>query len=539
MTVNRGRHNGILAGVDRNTGELKTIDRVVSGKPCNCKCPNCGTPLVAKKGQWVTHHFAHESLPEDIRSCQETALHETAKIIAAHLTNYLSVPERRQEYQSSEMMITQSGLYRTHTDVVTIIPSALKRLSGRTEPIVPEISPYRPDARVETPSGEVFVEIHVTNPVSLEKAQAMQSADIAVLEIDFSKVPRSGLSLGDLIRLVEQEAPRKWISNGLKRQVVKARNSLDASIRETERERQTRMFSELRKSPMAHLVSPHIVSSFHHVFSDRRVALTGRVPFDNLREEKGFWLADLPGSPGALVTSMTDKGLMNRLFAWYKSTKSKSLTVMSVGEISTIYASDGQVIDNLVSSILEARTDLPERIPSLKIIERFRSYYLSKKLSAPITPGKIKAMGSRVFIDDDVPQDYVTELILSGYVDIVIVKSSVGWEAFASAETANRFERLQPSGGLKEHILYHVRYSDPCLVRFVPAPAERLQGDMFSRLELHDGDLFFRDTHLGLVQVHYSRGDFWHNGGLLLLPDPMRKGAYHLEPSREFSEKLD
>ena len=148
-------------------------------------------------------------------------------------------------------------------------------------------------------------------------------------------------------------------------------------------------------------------------------------------------------------------------------------------------------------------------------------------------------MGSRVFIDDDVPQDYVTELILSGYVDIVIVKSSVGWEAFASAETANRFERLQPSGGLKEHILYHVRYSDPCLVRFVPAPAERLQGDMFSRLELHDGDLFFRDTHLGLVQVHYSRGDFWHNGGLLLLPDPMRKGAYHLEPSREFSEKLD
>src|SRR5437879_2207412 len=52
------------------------ISQVESGLNSNCVCPCCKGNLVAKKGEKVTHHFAHF----DNTNCQpETVLHFIAK----------------------------------------------------------------------------------------------------------------------------------------------------------------------------------------------------------------------------------------------------------------------------------------------------------------------------------------------------------------------------------------------------------------------------------------------------------------------------
>ncbi|HEY8781406.1 MAG TPA: competence protein CoiA family protein [Mucilaginibacter sp.] len=61
-------------------GQLVDISSVESGLACNCVCPSCGQRLVAKKGDWNQHHFAHHNNVECFGAL-ETALHIYAKNI--------------------------------------------------------------------------------------------------------------------------------------------------------------------------------------------------------------------------------------------------------------------------------------------------------------------------------------------------------------------------------------------------------------------------------------------------------------------------
>ena len=71
-------------GIDKDTGSLLRIDEVRRGLGCNCLCPGCETPLVARKGELKAHHFAHHTPPpESTLSCAESALHKWAKNIVA------------------------------------------------------------------------------------------------------------------------------------------------------------------------------------------------------------------------------------------------------------------------------------------------------------------------------------------------------------------------------------------------------------------------------------------------------------------------
>src|SRR5690349_237693 len=54
---------------------------VESGLACGCICPGCEAPLIAKKGDKVVWHFAHEGAACD--NGAETAIHRMAKQILA------------------------------------------------------------------------------------------------------------------------------------------------------------------------------------------------------------------------------------------------------------------------------------------------------------------------------------------------------------------------------------------------------------------------------------------------------------------------
>ena len=62
-----------------NDGHLVSVDDVKTGQGCNCICPSCKEPLVAKnKGMVRIHHFAHQSGTEcDL--AYESMLHLLAK----------------------------------------------------------------------------------------------------------------------------------------------------------------------------------------------------------------------------------------------------------------------------------------------------------------------------------------------------------------------------------------------------------------------------------------------------------------------------
>ena len=42
-------------------GTYRTPHEVDRGLDCGCHCPECGRRLIARQGEEVTYHFAHES----------------------------------------------------------------------------------------------------------------------------------------------------------------------------------------------------------------------------------------------------------------------------------------------------------------------------------------------------------------------------------------------------------------------------------------------------------------------------------------------
>lgn len=59
-------------------GHLVDVSDVKRGLACDCHCPICGKNLIARKGNHVSHHFAHA----EETACQgETVFHELGKLL--------------------------------------------------------------------------------------------------------------------------------------------------------------------------------------------------------------------------------------------------------------------------------------------------------------------------------------------------------------------------------------------------------------------------------------------------------------------------
>src|ERR1700722_9575113 len=61
---------------------LVTIDEVLSGIDCNCSCPACHEKLIARKGAFTAHHFAHQT-NIDCNKGVEAILHRLCRDIIA------------------------------------------------------------------------------------------------------------------------------------------------------------------------------------------------------------------------------------------------------------------------------------------------------------------------------------------------------------------------------------------------------------------------------------------------------------------------
>lgn len=145
--------------------KLVHIDDVEKGLACNCVCPHCRTPLVAKKGEHNIRHFAHYNLA-DCEHGTETALHLMAKnLIAKNLK--LFVPH----LPDSEYDLSNEGTIMSFDRAVVE-----QQLSES----------IRGDVVVYQGENPLNVEIKVTHGIDNNKTIELFNLGIATVEIDLS-----------------------------------------------------------------------------------------------------------------------------------------------------------------------------------------------------------------------------------------------------------------------------------------------------------------------------------------------------------------
>jgi hypothetical protein len=178
----------------RADGRLVHISEVASGLACGCRCARCGTPLVARRGDRVQHHFGHHGAAGE-RSCHggpETALHRFAKeLLASALV--LALPPLRRDGERQPRH--PGGRYR--------FDAAL--LEHRLGAVVPDVIVRRADR-------DLLVEFQVTHACGPDKIAGIENLGVAAVEIDLSGLSRTARRQ-DLEEAILFRAPRRWLHN--------------------------------------------------------------------------------------------------------------------------------------------------------------------------------------------------------------------------------------------------------------------------------------------------------------------------------------
>jgi len=189
-------------------GETVCVSDVPKGIACDCLCPHCNAPLLARKGEVRKPHFAHTKGME----CQhgyEASVHLLAKEVLKE-TKTLCLPRfavRRDHTTGKERILIHNSRKSKNRDCEIHDPE-LVELMG----ILSIDSPYyaddkqkppvtfdeilveqfrgdvKPDAIAIKDGHELFVEFLFTHAVDNEKYQKLVESKAACIEIDLSNI---------------------------------------------------------------------------------------------------------------------------------------------------------------------------------------------------------------------------------------------------------------------------------------------------------------------------------------------------------------
>lgn len=152
------------------------ISEVDRGRDCGCQCLGCGCHLVARKGVFREHHFAHDSNVKNL-SCNgggESLLHQYAKRIIEE-AGYLVVPQ------------FSASLPPPHHDQNVLIPSETIKFNRVEVEDSMAIKGRRIDVVGYHEKGRLLIEIVVNHRVKGEKLYQVRAAEEALLEIVLPK----------------------------------------------------------------------------------------------------------------------------------------------------------------------------------------------------------------------------------------------------------------------------------------------------------------------------------------------------------------
>lgn len=178
-------------------GKLVHISAVERGLKCNCICPECNAPLVARKGEKVMHHFAHHT-QTDCRCTGESVLHLAAKNLLSQ-ANKMVVPAVFVKFPGSSRY---DELIRGPTEILIDHVELEKHFGSLT-----------PDVVVYSKGKFFFVEIFVTHRVDEAKLKKLKTEQISTLEIDLSR-SNGNVSPAELSHFLLDDCKEKaWIYN--------------------------------------------------------------------------------------------------------------------------------------------------------------------------------------------------------------------------------------------------------------------------------------------------------------------------------------
>jgi len=231
-----------LSKAINNEGTLIDISdkSVESGLSANLKCPdyNCNSPVIAKKGKKMTHHFAHK--PGANCTGLESLLHlltkevliqnEQFKLPSHHMwlndlvrifrneikeiENHLDfyIPENIYNTYEFNLISCSSFDYK-----IEVIPEKEIRLSKFHLYLEKMIEGMTPDLRFNIPKTQrnLHVEIFVTHKVDNIKKEKIKDQNLCFLEIDISKHYKKDENITkDRIReiILKRDFKHSWIN---------------------------------------------------------------------------------------------------------------------------------------------------------------------------------------------------------------------------------------------------------------------------------------------------------------------------------------
>lgn len=168
-------------GFEVTSARIIHIDEAVRGKACNCICPNCKSPLLARKGPENVNHFAHEG----DRICNgylETLLHKTSKQIIKD-ANTIRLPSL------ALYTLNSNGRIRKKYTIVDVSSQFIKYDHCDDEEYIRrEDVIIKPDLILKKGERPLIIEIVVTHPIDAKKADKIIKLGCSALEINLSWV---------------------------------------------------------------------------------------------------------------------------------------------------------------------------------------------------------------------------------------------------------------------------------------------------------------------------------------------------------------
>jgi competence protein CoiA-like protein len=179
-------------------GDVVSVNEVQRGQACDCTCPSCKAPVIARHGDVRVWHFAHAS-ETDCPGGAESALHLAAKQLIARQGGVMLPPlkirrtVRTNDGRQGSGEASMPETWVDFDDVKTEVPFG---------DVIPDVVGYA--------EGSIYlVEIGVSHFVDAEKLARLQQLGLPSIEVDLSRFERETWDWDSLEQAVVCQATRR------------------------------------------------------------------------------------------------------------------------------------------------------------------------------------------------------------------------------------------------------------------------------------------------------------------------------------------
>lgn len=210
-------------------GRLISVAEAARGAACECICPKCSRPLIARKGFVLRHHFAHAS-DADCAGALETVLHKFGKQTLA---------------EARDLLLPALSIRVQHLFAEPVVSRVVPIQGVQIEK---QIGSIRPDAILTVDDRPLGVEIFVTHTPDPDKIAALKSIPLDTIEIDLHGYSFDSMTDEEARHTVTHVAFRKWLWCAAGDE---ARARLTEQIAEERRQAEIRRFEFERRAENA------------------------------------------------------------------------------------------------------------------------------------------------------------------------------------------------------------------------------------------------------------------------------------------------